>query len=139
MDTLVGNKPLTPTNKYFRSPSRLFECREIARDVPFIIDKIEMCLDFHIFDILDFDLLLVSPLEKLLTSYQGSLDELLTETAFAISTPYLENCMAKHSPEQSPLEEMVHISLFVSSNPILFEDAKCEEYSSEEILHLYEG
>jgi len=24
MDTLVGNKPLTPTDKYFRSPSGLF-------------------------------------------------------------------------------------------------------------------
>ena len=27
MDTLVGNKPLSPTDKYFRSPSGLyFEC-----------------------------------------------------------------------------------------------------------------
>ena len=28
LDTLVGNKPLTPIDKYFKSPSRLFfECR----------------------------------------------------------------------------------------------------------------
>ena len=65
MDTRVGNKPLTPTNKYFRSPSRLFfECRGIARDVPTIIDKIEVRLDFHVYDIIDFDLLLGFPLEK---------------------------------------------------------------------------
>ena len=65
MDTLVGNKPLTPTDKYFISPSGLFfECQGIARDVPIIIEKIEVRLDFHIFDILDFDLLLGYPLEN---------------------------------------------------------------------------
>ena len=31
LDTLVGNKPLTPTDKYFKSPSRLFfECQGFA-------------------------------------------------------------------------------------------------------------
>jgi len=40
MDTLVGNKPLTPTNTYFRSPSELFfECQGITRDVLIITDK----------------------------------------------------------------------------------------------------
>ena len=59
LDTLVGNKPLTPTDKYFKSPSGLFfECRGIARDVPIIIDKIEVRLDYHVYDIIDFDLLL---------------------------------------------------------------------------------
>ena len=47
LDTLVGNKPLTPTDKYFKSSSRLyFECRGIARDVPITIDKLEVHLDF---------------------------------------------------------------------------------------------
>ena len=59
MDTLMGNKALTPTDKYFRSPSGLFfECRGIARDVPITIDKIEVHLDFDVYDILNFDLLL---------------------------------------------------------------------------------
>ena len=100
LDTLVGNKPLTPTNKYFKSPSGLFfECRGIARDVPITIDKIEMHLDFYIYDILDFDLLLGYPLEKFLISHQGSLDEMLRENASATTTPCLENSMAKHFPE----------------------------------------
>ena len=65
MDTLVGNKPLTPTDKYCKSLFRLFfECRGIARDVPIIIDKIEVRLDFHIYDNIDFDLLQGYPLEK---------------------------------------------------------------------------
>ena len=81
LDTLVGNKPLTPTNKYFKSPSgQYFECRGIARDMPIIIDKIEVRLDFHIYDIIDFDLLLGLPLKKLLASH-GSLDEKLGKPA----------------------------------------------------------
>ena len=70
LDTLVGNKPLTPTNKYFKSPSGLyFEYQGIARDMPITIDKIEVHLDFYIYNILDFDLLLGLPLEKLLASH----------------------------------------------------------------------
>ena len=53
--TLVGNNPLTPTDKYFKNPSGLyFICRGIARDVPITIDKLEVHLDFYIYDILDF-------------------------------------------------------------------------------------
>jgi hypothetical protein len=38
VDTLVGNKPLTPIDKYLRSPSGLFfECWGIARVVPITI------------------------------------------------------------------------------------------------------
>ena len=70
----------------------------IARDVPITIDKIEVHLDFYIYDILDFDLLLGYPLEKLLASH-GSLDEMLRENASAIAAPCLENPMAKHFPE----------------------------------------
>ena len=65
LDTLVGNKPLTPTDKYFKSPSGLyFECRGIARDVPITVDKIEVHLDLYIYDILYFDLLLGYPPRK---------------------------------------------------------------------------
>ena len=79
----MGNKPLTPTDKYFKSPSGLFfECQGIARDVPITIEKIEVHLDFYIYDILDFALLIGLPLEKLLASH-GSLDEKLRETGSA--------------------------------------------------------
>ena len=53
-----------------------------------IIDKIEVNLDFYIFDILDFDLLLGSPFEKLLISH-GSLDKKIRKTASATTTPCL--------------------------------------------------
>ena len=99
VDTLVGNMPLTSTNKYFRSPLGLFfECRGIARYIPITIDKIGVRLDFHIYDVIDFDLLLGYPLEKLLASH-GSLDEKLRETSSATTTPHLENLLAKPLPE----------------------------------------
>jgi hypothetical protein len=57
--TLSGNMPLVLTNKLFQSPSRpIFECCGIARAMPIKIDKTEVGLDFHIFAILDFDLLI---------------------------------------------------------------------------------
>ena len=108
--------------------------------MPIIIDKIEVRLDYHVYDIIDFDLLLGYPLEKLLVSH-GSLDEKLRETSSATATSCLENLMAKFLPVQNPLEEMMHISLFVSYEPILFEVAKfstSEEYVLEDTLHFSE-
>ena len=69
---------------------------------------------FHIYDILDFDLFLGYPLEKLLAS-TGSLDENLSEVASATTTSCLENILAKPLPEQHPLEEMMHTFLFILS------------------------
>ena len=102
-----------------------------------IVDKIEVNLDFHIFDILDFELLLGFPLEKLHAS-QWSLDEKLRETASTTATSWLENSTEKHFPEQNPFEKMMHGSSFISTKPILFEMARfatSKGYDSEEILH----
>ena len=74
--TLVGNVTLRPSDTLLKSCplGHTLKCRGVTSVVPLIIDEIEVNLDFHIFDILDFDLLLGSPFEKLLTS-QGSLDK----------------------------------------------------------------
>jgi hypothetical protein len=143
--TLVGNKPLTSIDKYLQSLSALFfECRGIARDVPITIDKIEVRLDFHIYDVINFDLLLGYPLEKIVGKNvsQGSLDEKLWEPASAIATSCLENPMVKPHPKQNPLEKMMHGCSFRSFESILFEVAKSatpEQYDFEEILHLCEN
>jgi len=103
------------------------------------LDKIEVHLDFHIFDVLDFDLLIGYPLEISLTSHQWSLDEKVRETGSATATPHLENLLAKPLPEQNPLEEMMHTSPFISSEPVPFgvlESSK--EYDSEDSLHFCE-
>jgi hypothetical protein len=109
--------------------------RGVASAVPLTIDIIEVNLDFHILNILDFDLLLGYLLEKLLDASQGSLDEKFREAASTTAISCLENPMAKPLPKQKPLKKMMHVSPFVSSEPILFEvaeSATLEEYDSEE-------
>ena len=99
--------------------------------MPLIVDKIEVNLDFHIFDILDFDLLLWFLLEKLHTS-QESLDDKLRKTASAIAS-CLENSMVKHFPEPNPLKEMMHESLFIPSESILSEVAKSAAFEERNL------
>ena len=63
---LLGNMPLVPINRLFKSPSGLiFECCGIARAVPIEINETEAHLDVHIYAILDFDLLIGCPSEIL--------------------------------------------------------------------------
>jgi hypothetical protein len=122
---LLGNMPLVLTNKLLKSPLGLFfECCGIARAVPMKINETEVCLDFHIFAILEFDLLVGHPLENLIqekTSHEG-LDKKLGTTASATPIPCLEIPMAKHNPNHNPIEEGKIISLFVS--PRLLSETK---------------
>ena len=62
--TLLGSVSLKPSGKLFESCpfGHILECRGIASAVPVTIDKIEVNLDFHIFDNFDFDLLIGYPL-----------------------------------------------------------------------------
>ena len=72
--------------------------------MPITIDKIEVNLDFHIFDILDFDLLIGYPLDNFHHSPLGSLHEKLGEITSA--SPCIENSLVKPCPKQNPLDEM---------------------------------
>jgi len=83
--------------------------------VPVTIDKIEVNLDFHIFDILNFDLLIGYPLKNIHQSPQGSLHKLGEMTS---ASPCLENSLAKPCPKQKPLKEMYEQ---ISSSSIEFE------------------
>jgi len=116
--TLLGSVSLKPSGKLFESCpfGHILECRGIASAVPITIDKIEVNLDFHIFDILHFDLLIGYPLENFHHSPLGSLHEKLGEKTSA--SPCLENSFAKPCPKQNPLEEM-HEQ--ISSSTIEFE------------------
>ena len=82
---LLGNMLLVPTNKLFKCPSGLiFECSGIVRAVLIEIDRIEVHLYFHIFAILEFDLLIGFPFKKLIQKMsQGSLCEKLGKPASA--------------------------------------------------------
>jgi hypothetical protein len=110
--------------------------------VPLLVNKIKVNLDFHVFDVLDLDLLLGFPVEKLLDVSRGSLDEKLREAASATTPLFSKTSMAKPLHKKNPLEEMRHVSLFASFDPIVTEVIKFstpQEYDLEDPLHLCEG
>ena len=90
-----------PTNKLLKSLLGLFfECCGIVRDVPIEIDGTKVHLDFHIYDILDFDPLIGCPSEVLfqVKPFQGRLDGEFGKTASATPIPCPKIPMAKHHP-----------------------------------------
>jgi hypothetical protein len=114
---LLGNMPLILTNQLFKSPLGLFfECCGIARAMPITIDKTKVHLDFHIYAILEFDLLIGHPREKLFQKkpFHGGLDKNLGTTTSATPIPCPEHPMTKHFPNRNPFEEAKFISPFVS-------------------------
>ena len=116
---LLGNMPLVPTNKLFKSPSGLiFECSGIVRAVPIEINKTEVHLDFHIFAILDFDLVIGYPFEKTFQEKRthGSLNK---ETAFAscLESPMEATSLPiTHSRRRSSYPHSFHLSFLVKWN-----------------------
>ena len=125
--------PLDSTDRLFQSPSGLFfECRGIARAVPVKKDKIEVCLDFHVYPVIDFDLLIGSPLENLLQekSSQGSLSYESEETS-PISFP--KNPMEEHHDNHNLFKETTLMSPFISPNTASSPDPLNDALLKEEI------
>jgi hypothetical protein len=83
--------------------------------VPLLVDKIKTNLDFHIFDVLDLDLLLGSPVEKLLDASRGSLDEKLREAASS-TTPLFSKILWR-----SLFPSKTHSRSVLIQNPLLHE------------------
>jgi hypothetical protein len=84
--------------------------------MPFIIDKIKTFIDFHIYAILEFDILIGYPLENFIQEKpsHGGLDEKLGTTTFTTPIPCPESPKAKQQPNHNPFEEVKFISPLVS-------------------------
>ena len=64
--TYLGDEPLTPTNKTLRiAPRSRLEGLGILHNISLYHNNVEVILDFHVFDIQDFDIMIGHPLEKL--------------------------------------------------------------------------
>ena len=114
---LLRNMPLVLTNKLFKSPLGLFfKGCGIARAMPVIIDIIEVPIDFYIYVILEFDILIGYPLENLIQEKcsHGGLDEKLGTTASATPITCPECPKAKQQPNHNLFEEVKLIPPFVS-------------------------
>ena len=87
--------------------------------MPVKIDGTEVHLDFHIYAILEFNLLIGYPLENLFQekSSHGSLSEEFGKTA---SATHPENLMAEHYANHNPFEEVKFIC------PLISPELSCE-------------
>ena len=123
-----GDEPLTPTDKLLKIPSgEVIKSHGIARMVPITINEITILLNFYIFEIRDFDLLIGHPLKKLLeeSQYSGSLDvDLGKSINLSIPLTQSANSKAELNPEPVPMEEVMSASLLDLSESNLEDDAQ---------------
>ena len=89
-----------------------------ARVVPRKIEKTEVLLDFHIFAILNFDLLIGHPF-KILFQEKPSHGSLSEEFGKATSAAHLDIPKAEHHPNNDMFEEVKFVAPFVPSSPSL--------------------
>ena len=85
--TYLGNEPIAPTNKTFRVAPRIrLEGLGIVHDISLYQNNMKIILDFHVFDIQDFDILIGHPQEKLFIEppSSGDLDIMLVRDIFSI-------------------------------------------------------
>jgi len=65
--TYLGDEPFAPTNRSLRIAPRInLKGLGLLHNVTIHHDKVKMALDFHVFDMEDFDIMIGHPLEKLL-------------------------------------------------------------------------
>jgi hypothetical protein len=66
----LGERPLVPTNRTFGdAPGSILEGIEILHDVYLLHDDIKVALDFHVFDVHDFDILIGHLIKKCSSKY----------------------------------------------------------------------
>ena len=98
-----SDNPLHPTSRsVWSGPRSTMEGIGILHDVPVWYDKTELTLDFHIFEVQDFDILIGHPIEKMFQNISplGTLD--VTLGGKDISLPILrsKDSMTKPTPKK---------------------------------------
>ena len=95
-------------------------------------EDIDVVLDFHIFDVRDFDLLIGHPIEKLLMDAptQGKIDVRLGKDTFSVQIARAANSMADPSLKYEPIEEVKGVFPVDSLESLLKKDA--EKFIEEE-------
>jgi len=89
-------------------------------------ENIDVILDFHVFDVQDFDLMIGHPIEKLLMDAltQGKLDVRLGKENFSVQISRAANSLAEPSLDSEPIMEVTGILPFDSPESLLEKDAK---------------
>ena len=101
----------------------------------------EVALDFYVFDVYDFDILIGHPLEKLFLNISTvrELNIRLERDSLAIPITCSTKSIAESHPQEDQIEEVLAVSSFEISKTSLEEDAELfiqEEDDLEETLDL---
>ena len=110
-------------------------------EVPVWHKETEIALDFHVFEVQDFDILIGHPVEKLFldVSDLGGLNVSLGGKPFMLSIGQAKNSMAESVPQEGPAEEVLAVMPDDDSKPSLEKNAELfiqEEDELEEKLEL---
>jgi hypothetical protein len=130
---LLGNVPFVQTDKSFRASSgEILKGSGILQNVSVRHEDIDVILDFHVFDVRDFDLLIRHPIEKLLMDAptQGKIDVRLGKETISVQIIRATNSRAEPTLNSEPIEEVKGILPIDSPESLLEKDA--EKFIEEE-------
>ena len=105
----LSDNPLLPiVRSLWIGPRSTIEGIKILHDVPIWYDKTKIALDFHIFEVQDFDVLIGHPVEKLFQniSLLGTLDITLGGRAFSSPILRSKDSLAKYIPQEEQVDEV---------------------------------
>jgi hypothetical protein len=142
---LFGDIPSTPSNKLLKSPlGPITQSSGIVLTFPIENKGIQSLLNFFIFEISEFNLLIGHPLERLLQEGQNQ-ERINGKVGKSINLSILRtqsvHSKAEYDPEQEPSEEVMAASLLESFEPNLDDGAQHfieEEEEPQEPLKLDE-
>jgi len=103
--------------------------------------KTVIALDFYVFEVQDFDILIGHPVEKLFldVSTLGNLDVSFGGRSYTLPIIQSKNSLAKLAPQEEPVKEVLAVMLDDTTKPSLERDAELfiqEEDDFEETLEL---
>ena len=105
---LIDN-PLLPTlRSLWVGPRSTIEGIGILHNVPIWYEKVEIALDFHVFEVQDFDVLIGQPIKKLfqIISSSGTLDVTLGGRAFSSPILRSKDSLAEPTPQEEQVDEV---------------------------------
>ena len=114
-------------SKTFQTPSReILEGVGTLQNMSVRHEDLEIILEFFVFDVQDFDLLIGHPIEKLLMDALtlSKLDVRLGKETFSVQIARVTNSMAEPSLDFEPIEEVKGILLVDSTESLLGNDAE---------------
>ena len=119
--------PLIPTNKLFKNCSgHIIPSLGVLSALPIVINDFRILLNFYIFDVWDFNVMIGVPIIKLLQEgHNGKLD-IKFGKGFSFSMPitHIVKVKAEHLPELDPIEEVKSSEFDNFSQPDLEDDTQ---------------